>query len=189
MIIDSAKLLGILFHNKKNKLEIVEIVSVLCRERVLNQPTLQALLVSDEEILSTDFTELFEGIGDMQAPPWGSVYLDRERVLFGDSTVAYRQFLDRHGIELNTGLREPEDQFGLMLLALAYLLESDKVHAAYELLECHFLPWAIVYLQRLEDISHNKFYRYLAADVMAWLNALILDLKLNVVEKKIYIDG
>ncbi|MGL5431142.1 MAG: molecular chaperone TorD family protein [Vibrio sp.] len=189
MIIDTAKLLGVLFHNKKNKLEIVEIVSVLCNERVLNQPTLQALLALNEEILRADFTELFEGVGDMKAPPWGSVYLDRERVLFGDSTVAYRQFLDHHGIELNTGLREPEDQFGLMLLAVAYLLENNKSKVAYELLEYHFLPWATVYLQRLGTVSHNQFYRYLAADVIVWINTLILDLKLNIMEKNIYIDG
>ncbi len=54
----------------------------------------------------------------MPAPPWGSVYQIKTASKFGASTVEYRQFLELNQIELDTGLREPEDQFGLMLFAM-----------------------------------------------------------------------
>ncbi|GAL30142.1 putative oxidoreductase component of anaerobic dehydrogenases [Vibrio variabilis] len=76
--------------------------------------------------LNQDFFLLFEGGEVMLAPPWGSVYTDKEEVIFGDSTVAYRQFLRQHDIELDTGMREPEDQIGLMLFAVSQLIEQQQ---------------------------------------------------------------
>jgi len=188
MIIDTAKLLGILFHQKKSKNELIDFTSALVEGGVLNEATKQSLLEIDEETLSADFTELFEGLGEMKAPPWGSVYLDREKVVFGESTVQYRQFLSDNEIELNTGIREPEDQFGLMLLAFAFLLESNKTKSAKILMESHLLVWGMIYLDLLNKVSHNKFYRLLALDVSDWLNKLIIDLELVVEEKKIYLN-
>jgi len=188
MIIDTVKLLGTIFHQKKAKIELVEIVTVLVEEGVLSTSTLQSLIELDECRLISDFTEIFEGLGEMKAPPWGSVYLDREKVLFGESTVEYRQFLLDNDIELNTGVREPEDQFGLMLLAFAFLLENNKEQAARVLMESHLLVWGMVYLDLLNKVSHNQFYSLLALDVSCWLNTLIDDLGLVVEEKKIYLN-
>lgn len=188
MIIDTAKLLGILFHQKISKNELIELTTALVEDGVLSEVTIQSLLELDEDTLSADFTELFEGLGEMKAPPWGSVYLDREKVVFGDSTVQYRQFLSDNEIELNTGIREPEDQFGLMLLAFAFLLENNKSKAARILMESHLLAWGMIYLDLLNKVSHNKFYSLLALDVSNWLNKLIIDLELVVEEKKIYLN-
>lgn len=188
MIIDTAKLLGILFHQKISKNELIELTTALVEDGVLSEVTIQSLLELDEDTLSADFTELFEGLGEMKAPPWGSVYLDREKVVFGDSTVQYRQFLSDNEIELNTGIREPEDQFGLMLLAFAFLLENNKSKAAKILMESHLLVWGMSYLDLLNKVSHNKFYSLLALDVSNWLNKLIIDLELVVEEKKIYLN-
>lgn len=189
MIIDTVKLIGILFHQKQSKSELVAIVTALVEDKVLSNATLEALIGLDEAKLDADFTELFEGIGEMTAPPWGSVYLDREKVLFGESTVAYRQFLLNNNIELNTGVREPEDQFGLMLLAYAYLLENNNIPASVTLLESHLLPWSSIYLHLLNKTSKNCFYSNLASDVAAWLNKLTTELGLVVEEKKIYLDA
>lgn len=188
MIINTAKLLGALFHHKKTKSELIEIVTALHLEGVLSSATLDALSEQDEDTLLSDFTELFEGTGEMKAPPWGSVYLDREKVLFGDSTIAYRQFLQNNGIALNTGIREPEDQFGLMLFAYAYLLENNNIQAANELMEQHLLVWCAFYLKLLTTSSPNKFYRHLSNDVSLWLNNITLKFNLKVENKKIYID-
>lgn len=50
------------------------------------------------EQLEYDFSILFEGQGEMPAPPWGSVYLDKENILMGDSTLQYREFLSTFGL-------------------------------------------------------------------------------------------
>lgn len=188
MILDTVKLIGILFHQKMTKHELVDIVTALHEEGVLSLPTLNAVLELDEDILISDFTELFEGVGDMKTPPWGSVYLDRERVLFGESTLEYRQFLSDQGVDLNTGIREPEDQFGLMLLAYAFLLESGNVKAADKLMTSHLLPWGMVYLSLLNKVSHNQFYSELAQDILFWLQKLMGERGYIIEEKKIYLN-
>ncbi|WP_198595032.1 molecular chaperone TorD family protein, partial [Vibrio lentus] len=113
---------------------------------------------------------------------------DKDRVVFGASTVEYRQFLELNHIELDTGLREPEDQFGLMLFAHAYLLENNNINSARELLECHLLTWSSVYLEGLNTASDLSFYKKLSSDVINWLNQLTSEYNLNVATKKLYID-
>ncbi len=83
-----------------------------------------ALPEVDIDDLEYQFSVLFEGQGSMSCPPWGSVYLDKDNIVFGESTTHYRTFLRQNGLEVKDNLREPEDQFGLMLLALSQLLEN-----------------------------------------------------------------
>lgn len=188
MIIHTLKLLGTLFYHKRSKTESVEIVSALINESVLQPEALNALCELDEAQLEHDFSVLFEGIGTMPVPPWGSVYLDKERVLFGNSNVLYRLFLQQNGITLDSGQREPEDQFGLMLLACAYFLEQDNTQAAFELLGEHLMPWGKAYLQQLANKAPNPFYQQLATDTFIWTNCLIQKQNIHVIQKKLYVD-
>ncbi|MDH5894984.1 TorD/DmsD family molecular chaperone [Vibrio splendidus] len=188
MIIDTHKLLGSLFYQATSKEQLITIVEALVESEVLSEECLIALRSEDEDTLSAEFSRLFEGVGDMPAPPWGSVYLDKDRVVFGASTVEYRQFLELNQIELDTGLREPEDQFGLMLFAHAYLLENNNIDSSRELLEIHLLTWSRVYLEKLNTASELSFYKKLSTDVIDWLKYLTSEYKINVVPKKLYID-
>ncbi|CDT87091.1 Anaerobic dimethyl sulfoxide reductase chain YnfI [Vibrio coralliirubri] len=188
MIIDTHKLLGSLFYQATSKEQLITIVEALVESEVLSEECLQALRCEDEDALAAEFSRLFEGVGDMPAPPWGSVYLDKDRVVFGASTVEYRQFLELNQIELDTGLREPEDQFGLMLFAHAYLLENNNINSAGELLEGHLLTWSSVYLEKLNKTSELSFYKKLSVDVIDWLKYLTSEYNLNVTTKKLYID-
>ncbi|EDK27393.1 anaerobic dimethyl sulfoxide reductase chain YnfI [Vibrionales bacterium SWAT-3] len=188
MIIDTHKLLGSLFYQATSKEQLITIVEALVESEVLSEECLQALRCEDEDALSAEFSRLFEGVGEMPAPPWGSVYLDKDRVVFGESTVAYRQFLELNKIELDTGLREPEDQFGLMLFAHAYLLENNNINSARELLERHLLTWSSSYLDMLNKSSELSFYKELSINVIDWLNYLTSEYKLSVATKKLYID-
>ncbi|CAM2781309.1 TorD/DmsD family molecular chaperone [Vibrio mytili] len=186
MIIHTLKLLGTLFYEKRSKTESIEIVSALTEENVLRPLTLDALVSLAPEQLEHDFSVLFEGIGTMPVPPWGSVYLDKEQVLFGESNVQYRLFLQAHGLCLDSGQREPEDQFGLMLLACAYLLEQGNKDAAFELIGEHLMPWANAYLEQLQQQAPNTFYQHLANDASTWLQNVVKQNGINVTEKKLY---
>lgn len=115
-----------------------------------------------EEELIWQFSVLFEGQGEMVAPPWGSVYLDKDNLLMGESTVAYRHFLAQNGIAFSADICQPEDQFGLMLLAAAQLLEQEKTEAVKELLEQHLMPWSYRYLECLSNNTISPFYAALA---------------------------
>jgi len=189
MIINAQKLLGTTFHKAMPKSELLEIISALHNENVLSEACLKALLAEDESALQSEFSLLFEGIGDMPAPPWGSVYLDKDQIVFGQSTLDYRYFLESNGIELDTGTREPEDQVGLMLFAHAYLLSEQRANAAKELLQEHLLPWVFHYLARLQNATQSNFYRQLALDSTAWLNHIMAEQQLTVAQKKLYLNG
>lgn len=119
--------------------------------------------VPEAEAFSWQYSVLFEGQGEMFAPPWASVYLESDNLLMGESTVRYRAFLRQYGLSFTGTQQEPEDQFGLMLLALAALLEQEQEQAAYQLLETYLLPWSDRYLERLLQNPHSPFYAQLAA--------------------------
>lgn len=147
------------------------------------------------EALEYDFSILFEGQGEMPAPPWGSVYLDKENCLMGASTLRYREFLAGLGLASQSAIREPEDQFGLMLLAWVYLLEqfSTKQHpskqdadkqppseAATTLLTEHLLPWAYRYLEFVKNAqTEHQVYPILAAICECYLKTLQTELGLQ----------
>ncbi|WP_145584447.1 TorD/DmsD family molecular chaperone [Yersinia intermedia] len=137
------------------------------------------------EQLEYDFSILFEGQGEMPAPPWGSVYLDKENILMGDSTLQYREFLSTFGLVNQSTIREPEDQFGLMLLAWVHLIEQQPVtklpsgEAALVLLTEHLLPWAYRYLELVSSSeTEHQVYPLLAKITECYLQTLQTELGL-----------
>ncbi|WP_054177545.1 TorD/DmsD family molecular chaperone [Trabulsiella odontotermitis] len=172
------RILGALFYYSPERSETRELLQCLPTLPSLyswNDPERIAALCEqwpqpDDEALIWQFSTLFEGQGEMVAPPWGSVYLERDNLLMGESTALYRAFLRRHGIAFDGKDNEPEDQFGLMLLAWSALLERGNPNAAATLLEVHLLPWAHRYLELLKRNEISPFYARLARVATLFLN-------------------
>jgi TorA maturation chaperone TorD len=101
-----------------------------------------AVRLEDDEPLADAWQRLFIGPWALPAPPWGSVWLDKESVLFGDSTLALREWMRANGIGLSEQRAEPEDHFGTLLLLAAWLCESGEDEAFNQLLAWHLLPWS-----------------------------------------------
>ncbi|MRO15513.1 molecular chaperone [Yersinia pestis] len=139
------------------------------------------------ERLEYDFSILFEGQGVMPAPPWGSVYLDKENILMGASTLQYREFLAEQGWVSQSPLREPEDQFGLMLLAWVNLIEQHNKDAASVLLTAHLLPWAYRYLEQVNAAQvEYPVYPLLAKIAACYLKTLQTELVLSPLPRELY---
>src|SRR5471032_3255506 len=117
--------------------------------------------VSYAESFDEAFQRLFVGPYALPAPPWGSVYLDRESVLFGDSTLDLREWMRDHGIEPNRTQAEPEDHIGLMLMMSAWLAENSPA-LLNEFLAMHLFPWSFRYLTLLEEGAAHPLYQSLA---------------------------
>ncbi|PKH05559.1 DMSO reductase [Moritella sp. Urea-trap-13] len=146
-----------------------------------------AIESENSDVINDDFFLLFEGGEIMVAPPWGSVYLDREQVIFGDSTLRYRRFLKQHDIELNTGMREPEDQFGLMLFAVSQIIEQHQDQALVEqLFSQHLLPWCLHYLALVAKHAKTSSYRSLANLAKAFCMDVQEAWQLTPAELKVY---
>ncbi|MGL4859897.1 MAG: molecular chaperone TorD family protein [Enterobacteriaceae bacterium] len=189
------RILGACFYTSPLQAPVSTLVPLLAEVSQLfpwQQPdTIEALghsLASfSPDLLAYDFSILFEGQGVMPAPPWGSVYLQQDNLLLGPSTLDYRHFLAQQGVQFSSQQQEPEDQFGLMLLALAQLLELQRPEAAGTLLSAHLLTWSSRYLQLVQETPlEQPFYHRLAQLARCDLQELADGLQLTVAPVPLY---
>jgi len=111
-----------------------------------------------DESLPQAYQRLFVGPWALPAPPWGSVWLDRESVLFGESTLALRQWMRDNAIAFDTTRNEPEDHFGTVLMLAAWLSENERDSECEQLLAWHLLPWAGRFLSLFCEHAAHPFY-------------------------------
>ena len=126
----------------------------------------------DVSDLGDEYRRLFVGPFKKAAPPWGSVYTDKDSVIFGASTLALRQWMRDNGIRLQTGpAKEPEDHIGLLLAMLPWLV-AEKPALVPEFLRDHLLTWASHFLDIVERETSQPFYRGLAQLTKESLNGM-----------------
>lgn len=119
----------------------------------------QAGAQSDEVVW--EYRRLFVGPAPKPAPPWGSVYTDRECVVFGGTCLELRQWMREVGIERLGDEKDPEDHIGLMLLLVAWIAEH-RPEVLEDCLSLHVLPWSSHLLEELEDAAEQPLYKGLA---------------------------
>ena len=115
--------------------------------------------ITDE--LIWEYRRLFVGPGHLPVPPWGSVYTDRECVVFGETTLELRAWMRERGIARSFDEKTPEDHIGLMLALMSHLCRTQPEHLD-EYLCAHLLTWAPHYLEKLANEATHPFYRGLA---------------------------
>ncbi|OAT39241.1 Tat proofreading chaperone DmsD [Proteus myxofaciens] len=139
----------------------------------------------NEETLTQAYQRLFIGPYALPAPPWGSVYLDNENVLFGNSTLDLREWMLEHGIDIALTQNEPEDHFGLIVMMVAWIAETRPVKLN-ELLAEHLLPWAYRYLEKMSLQSAFPYYEGLAMLATLTLKNWQSQLNVTPVEKQLF---
>lgn len=133
-----------------------------CEELAQVADMMGASASDSPEKINRDFTRLFVGPQHLEAPPWGSVYLDSEAVVFGDSCAALKKWMDRGGIAIHEGgSREPVDQIGRIFVLLGWLCENEPSLVG-EFLELYVLTWAPRYFEKLGKAAVGTFYEGLA---------------------------
>jgi len=140
----------------------------------------------DAATIREDHFLLFRGPGAAQAPPWASVYLSDEGLLFEAETFAVRHAYAAHGLAAPNLNREPDDHIALELEFCATLLtraldaveagrsdEAATLEAAHDAFcRDHLLPFAPTFFGLVEQHASTDFYRgvgVLGADAMAHL--------------------
>lgn len=144
-----------------------------------------AAIEEDMDALMWEYRRLFVGPGRKPAPPWGSVYTDRECVVFGESTLALRAWMRAHGIERLGGTADPEDHIGYLLLLMAWVAEH-RPELLGEFLRDHVLTWSSHFLEQLEEAAEHAFYRGLASLARMTLEGIGETLALEVVHPRFY---
>lgn len=145
---------------------------------------LEAGLASEE--LVWEYRRLFVGPATKPAPPWGSVYTDKDMVVFGASTMELRSWMRKQGIALVKGESdEPEDHIGTMLELLAWLAE-ERPELVEEFLTDHLLTWSSHFLEQLEKAADQPFYEGLVQLTRLSLEGLQSELDLSVEYPRYY---
>ena len=118
-----------------------------------------------------EYRRLFVGPAPKPAPPWGSVYTDRECVVFGASTLALRAWMRERGIARLVDDKTPEDHIGLMLALMAWIARERPADLDAYLRE-HLLTWSSHFLDQLAEAADQPFYEGLARLTKASLEGI-----------------
>lgn len=140
---------------------------------------------TDADGLVAEYRRLFIGPAPKPAPPWGSVYTDRECVVFGESTLELRRWMREHGVARTADERTPEDHIGLMLALMAHIARTQP-EALDDYLQTQLLPWSSHFLQELEEAAGHPFYRGLALLTRASLEGIGQERSLEVSYPRFY---
>lgn len=131
-----------------------------------------ALATTDQQRLSIDHASLFVGPFELPAPPYGSVYLERQRRTMGDSTMMVQRFYRDAGLTIDVA--EPPDHIAIELEFLFFLCRKeaeaadDERSERYRSLQAAFfsqalLPWIKPFCSAIRSATDNRFYLALAA--------------------------
>jgi putative dimethyl sulfoxide reductase chaperone len=139
---------------------------------------MEAALLAHEGIeeLTIDYARLFVGPFALLAPPFGSVYLEGERRLMGDSTLAVGECYREVGLEVAAGFNGTPDHIAaelefmhfLVIKELETLAGGDLVRAQHfrqkqrTFLERHLAAWAPDFARSVEEQAQTRFYQDLA---------------------------
>lgn len=138
-----------------------------------------------DDDLTWEYRRLFVGPAAKPAPPWGSVYTDRECVVFGASTLELRRWMRERGIARTTDEKTPEDHIGLMLALMAWIAREQPADLD-DYLRLHLLTWAPHFLEELAAAAEHPFYEGLARLTKATLEGLRDELGLDVAVPRFY---
>lgn len=140
---------------------------------------------TDADDLMWEYRRLFIGPAPKPAPPWGSVYTDRECVVFGASTLELRAWMRERGIARTTDDKTPEDHMGLMLALMAWIAHNQPQDLD-DFLRLHLLTWSTHFLDQLAEAATHPFYEGLARLTKATLEGIQAERDIDVVYPRFY---
>ena len=138
----------------------------------------------DLEPLKVDFSKLFVGPYKLSAAPYGSVYLEGERKMMGDSTLDARNRYREAGLDTAKTFKDAPDHISAELEFMYYLIfkeieafASSDIETAIgfierqkSFLEDHLMAWVPEFASSIIENAENPFYLNLAKATTAFLN-------------------
>ncbi|RJQ41413.1 MAG: dehydrogenase [Nitrospiraceae bacterium] len=136
----------------------------------------KAFLKYNEEELLVAYAKLFVGPNELLAPPYGSIYLDGERRVMGDSTMETIKMYEEAGLKMGDDFKEAPDHIAVELEFMYYLIfkeiealeksETDKALdfiKTQNLFQDQFLKkWVGLFCDKIKAGTDNEFYNSLA---------------------------
>lgn len=131
--------------------------------------------LGDEE-LAVEYARLFVGPFELQAPPYGSFYMENEKRLMGDSTIEAVRIYEEEGLVIDKDFKELPDHITVELEFMYYLcykkagaltamdMEAAKAfHARQQSFQKKFIAkWVPLFCEKIKTGTDNPFYVSLA---------------------------
>jgi TorA maturation chaperone TorD len=142
-----------------------------------------ALSRTAEEELAVAHAKLFVGPFELQAPPYGSLYLESQKRLMGDTTMEVLDMYRRAGLALSGDFKDAPDhiaaelEFMYFLIAkeLQALRKGNRVDAfgylkmQHEFHDKYLRPWMEPFVEMIRTGSEHEFYRLLAKSLSTFI--------------------
>lgn len=136
----------------------------------------KAIRQTGDEELAVDHARLFVGPFGLKAPPYGSLYLDGDGKVMGDSTMRVIQIYEEEGLEIDDEFTELPDHVAVELEFMYYLAHRAVREFEEGGIECcgysvavqrnflgeWLLPWLEPFCDKVRREAETAFYRALA---------------------------
>ena len=142
-----------------------------------------AFIKYSEEDLLVEYARLFVGPNEIVAPPYGSVYLDRDRRVMGDSTMEVMKMYEEQGLAMDREFRNLPDHITAELEFMYYLIfkeiealeKSDlaptlnfiKIQEVF--LDRFLKRWVRPFCGKVKEGTDSGFYKALADCAAAFI--------------------
>ena len=178
------RLLSACFYQPEDRFVAEDLFGQLVNALNSSEPELEDLAKSMKvafcqpgtEKLLGDYSRLFLGPFEIPAKPYGSVYLDGEKVVMGDSTMKVKACYRDAGFDVAEDFREMPDHIAVELEFLyllsfrqneALALDDSETVKRWQEFEQNFLQnhlglWVEDFCRRICDHAETDFYRLLA---------------------------
>lgn len=146
----------------------------------------QAIHQYTEEELAVEYSKLFVGPWELKAPPYGSIYLDKERRVMGDSTMEVIRMYQEARLIMDKDFKELPDHIAVELEFMHFLTyemvdalgksESDRAQSLQVtrnlFLNQYLRRWVPEFCNKINTNTDNAFYGALADCVSTFLSQL-----------------
>jgi TorA maturation chaperone TorD len=189
---DCFKLLAACFYPPERKVlleeEVLEnlfrLLGAVCPEAApYAEGMARALAQATDVELAVAHAKLFVGPFELQAPPYGSLYLESQKRLMGESTMGVLEMYQRAGLALSSDFQDAPDhiaaelEFMYFLIAkeLQALRKEDRTEALgylkmqQEFHDKYLLPWVGPFGERIRTASEHGFYTLLADSLSTFI--------------------
>jgi TorA maturation chaperone TorD len=156
---------------------LVKLMESICPDALgCAQELCNALERTAPDVLSIAHAKLFVGPFGLQAPPYGSVYIEESKRLMGNTTIEVMKMYQRAGLSLSDENRDAPDHISIELEFMHYLaskeiqsLNSGDSGGALEFLQTQHVffdkylnPWIGPFCDRIRESSEADFYKLLS---------------------------
>ncbi len=139
--------------------KIWSVLPTIAQKLRLNIPDLDNL---SQDLLRSEYTRLFISAPyGPPAPPYASVYLSPEGILYQKGYDEAQKFYSQAGLEPQEG-PEPADHLAFELAFIGRLLEEDRWDILAAFLQKHLLRWYPLFLNRLLAAKPHPYFAFLA---------------------------